>query len=93
MLVQRRGIGDTSTTAGYWSTFFGGGGESVLTGGGSGEAPGTLCADGLPRDVVDGVLQPCGGAAMPSWFARNSNLVIGLGVGILALALLRGGRR
>ena len=94
MLVRRRGIGDTSTTAGYWSTFFGGS-ESVLTGGGSGEAPGTMCPDGLPHDVVDGVLQPCGaaGALAPGWFARNSSLVIGLGVGIFALAMLRGGRR
>ena len=94
MLVRTRGIGDTSTTAGYWSTFFDGSGESILTGGGSGEAPGTLCADRLPRDVVDGVIQPCEPTpGIHPWYMRASSLWIGLGVGIFALAMLRGGRR
>ena len=86
-MLRRQGVGDTSTTAGYWGTFFGGGDE----------APGGLCPDGLPPDLIDGVLQPCAAVGMlaPSagWFSRNSSLVIGLGIGIFTLMLLRGGRR
>jgi hypothetical protein len=60
---------------------------------------GPLCPDGLPQDIVNGELQACPvllgrspGGSLPDWFSQNSGLVIGIGVGLVALAMLKGRR-